>query len=67
MVGSEEFGLHAPRYVQRAKAGKRFLITRRGRPMAGLVSPDDLVAIEPVDGDLAQPTLLEEPPRADAA
>ena len=72
VVGAEEFGAHAPRYVQRAKAGESFLITRRGRPMAGLVPPDALGAIQPVDGagdhdDLAQPTLLEEPPDAEAA
>lgn len=72
VVGAEEFGLHAPRYVQRAKAGESFLITRRGKPMAGLVPPDALGAIQPADGagdddDLAQPTLLEEPPDAEAA
>lgn len=38
-VGAEEFGLHAPRYVQRAAAGEKFLITRRGRGMARLVPP----------------------------
>lgn len=66
-VGAEEFGAHAPRYIQRAKAGEHFLITRRGRPMAALVPPDRLNAIEPADGDLAQPSLLEEPPGAEAA
>lgn len=66
-MGAEEFGAHAPRYIQRAKAGERFLITRRGKPMAGLVPPGDLDAIEPADGDLAQPSLLEEPPGAEAA
>lgn len=66
-VGAEEFGAHAPRYVQRARAGESFLIIRRGRPMAGLVPPDRLDAIEPSGGDLAQPTLLEEPPGAEAA
>ena len=62
--------MHGPRYVQRAKAGESFLITRRGKPMARLVPPGDLDAIEPADGGddhLAQPTLLEEPPDAAAA
>jgi hypothetical protein len=41
VIGAEEFGLHAPRYSQRAAAGETFLITRRGRPMARLVPPDE--------------------------
>lgn len=40
-VGAEKFGMHAPRYVQRAAAGEAFLITRRGRPMARLVPADE--------------------------
>ena len=67
VVGAEEFGAHTPRFVQRAKAGESFLITRRGKPMASLVPPDRLGAIEPPGGDLAQPSLLEEPPGAEAA
>lgn len=67
VIGSNEFGAHTAPYVERAKAGERFLITRRGRPMAALVPPGRFDAIEPADGDLAQPTLLEEPPGAEAA
>ncbi len=62
-VGAEEFGAHGPRYVHRAASGESFLITRRGKPMARLVPPVEVGA----DGDLAQPTLLEEPPGAEAA
>jgi len=66
-VGAEEFGAHSPRFVQRAAAGESFLITRRGKPMARLVPPDEPSAIETEHADLAQPTLLEEPPGAEAA
>lgn len=61
-VGAEEFGAHAPRYVQRASQGESFLVTRRGTPMARLVP----VGEDALDGDLAQPPLYEEPTDADA-
>ena len=47
VVGAEEFGLHAPRYVQRAAAGEEFLITRRGKRMARLVPADPVQAALP--------------------
>lgn len=62
-VGAEELGAHTGRFIQRAASGESFLITRRGKPMARLVPPVEVG----VDGDLAQPTLLEEPPGAEAA
>ena len=58
-VGAQAFGAYPSRYLQRAAAGESFLVTRRGRPMARVIS-----AVELPDGDLAQPTLLEEPPGA---
>lgn len=63
MIGSEEFGQHSSRFVQRAEGGESFLITRRGKPMARLVP----VGEDASDGDLAQPPLLEEPGGAVAA
>lgn len=63
VVGSEEFRQHSPRYVQRAEAGESFLVTRRGKPMARLVP----VREDGLDGDLAQPPLLEEQGGAEAA
>ena len=62
-IGSEEFGQHSSRFVQRAEGGESFLISRRGRPMARLVA----VGEDTSDGDLAQPPLLEEPGGAAAA
>jgi antitoxin (DNA-binding transcriptional repressor) of toxin-antitoxin stability system len=58
VVGAEEFGLHAPRYSQRAAAGESFLITRRGRPMARLIPPG-----EPTQLGLADLTAPRPPPR----
>lgn len=63
VIGSEEFGQHSPRFVQRAEGGESFLISRRGRPMARPVA----VGEDASDGDLAQPPLLEEPGGAAAA
>jgi len=35
--------------ASRAAAGERFLLLRRGRPLAGLVGPRDLAALETTD------------------
>ncbi len=67
VVGTGRFSAHAASFIQRAKAGERFLITRRGKPMAALGPLDRLDLIGPDNGDLAQPSLPDEPPPADAA
>jgi prevent-host-death family protein len=41
-VGAEEFGAHTARFIQRARDGESFLVTRRGKPMARVVPPADL-------------------------
>lgn len=38
-VGAEAFGAHPARYLERARGGERFLVTRRGRSMAQVIPP----------------------------
>ncbi len=38
-VGSEAFGAHPARFLQRARDGESFLVTRRSRPMAQVIPP----------------------------
>lgn len=38
-IGAAAFGAHPARYLQRARGGESFLVTRRGRPMARVSPP----------------------------
>jgi antitoxin (DNA-binding transcriptional repressor) of toxin-antitoxin stability system len=46
--------------ASRAAAGERFLLLRRGKPVAGLVAPEDLAALEGAAASTTFVTALEE-------